>query len=116
MAAIKEENGEKVVTDYWKEIEGANPHQKAIFHCTKLIVLRNLPINFVQDKPFRQFGNYEGEKICEDTLKEVLFCLTELFEQRIKAEMKAAGKVPSCTTDGRLGCALRWLFCCLQSN
>lgn len=60
--------------------------EQAIFSFIQLIVLKNVPISAVEDNLYRSFCKYDVD-LSRQTLKNVMFNLVELVENKITCEM-----------------------------
>ena len=56
-----------------------------------LVVLKSLPITIVEDKEFRSFHRF-NKSILRKLLKEVIFKLVEIIDEKLRVELKLCGK------------------------
>lgn len=75
------------VEEYFKS--KVTPRVKAIYAYLLLIIMHNMPLSIVEMQNVRNFSKYT-EKFSRATLRKVILKLTELVEQRISRELKAA--------------------------
>ncbi len=60
--------------------------EKAMYGYLRLIVFKNLPIEYVTDKDVRSFSKYSAQ-FCLSTFKETLFKLVKIVEKKIELEL-----------------------------
>lgn len=81
-------NGNTAISKYFQSTLSATPRERAMFLFINVVISLSLPINYVENPVFREFGSV-GVSISVKALRETLFKMVELVEMAIRTEMKS---------------------------
>jgi hypothetical protein len=87
-AKMKAESSQGQVREYFN-YAAASPIDHAVYNWIKLIVMKSLPLGIVEDPLYRQFSS-SSVHVSTNTIKETIFALVELVEQKIALELHQA--------------------------
>ena len=78
-------------TFFQPSVDRLTAKELAVNDFIRLVVLKSLPITIVEDKEFRSFHRF-NESISRKLLKEVIFKLVEIVDEKLRVELKLCGK------------------------
>jgi hypothetical protein len=96
-AVVEQRNAAGLGNHFVARVDKPTERDQAIYGWIKLIVMKNLGLNAVEDESFRHFSKY-NVALSAKTIREVILKLVELVEQSIAVELK--GKKACLLHDG----------------
>lgn len=70
------------------ELKAATAKEKSVYGYLKFIVMKSLPVSYVEDPEVREFSKYDEYPVARDTLTRTIIHLVELVEDKIAEELK----------------------------
>jgi hypothetical protein len=75
------------LSDYFG-LKAATPKEKAVYGYLKFLVMKSLPVSYVEDPMVREFSKFGEHPVSRDTLTRTIIQLVELVEGKITKEME----------------------------